>query len=429
MARSSLRFCVNNRRPAFRWTMLSLFASIFDPAFAAPVKKVSGEVPLCVSSGLTQKDWSVLNVDIASDGNPVRVVSKSESRLEASRIIVSAVKQWQFYSGWEKKNNIEIYVSCSASAPLPNLQSIYSAKLRDYIESLFEATGRDWNRPPNAASDLVSSDGLSLRDVAIQWISNASEDDHAAKLMAYIALSDVEWSEKIFAKIAKELEFIAGASSRQEFHIARFFAIPQLPASFEPFQARERINEIRVLLETLGQEQSQKNILVWIETELAKTFLKAGDIAAGQSLMERTVAFAERELPKDAPELLYAQFALASILAQDRKFEDAIALVQKTKVPSDQCRFFQDAPQSIGTADNAAPKEFEKKFVEGSVVLEFDVSQSGKAENIRTVVSIPPAILDAPSATILKRRTYLPNISGDGYISCNAAQQLLIWTK
>lgn len=62
--------------------------------------------------------------------------------------------------------------------------------------------------------------------------------------------------------------------------------------------------------------------------------------------------------------------------------------------------------------DPVYPKDAAKKGIEGSVVLQFDITESGATDNIKIVESFPKGTFDASAIDALKKWQYKPRIQG-----------------
>jgi hypothetical protein len=158
-----------------------------------------------------------------------------------------------------------------------------------------------------------------------------------------------------------------------------------------------------------------------LRLHLARLHAQAKQFDAELQLLDSVLA--DARIPEKHPYRTAALVAKADNAVASGKPEIAAKAYAETGLSPSQCAALSQPPVRLRTnvGMNDFPEEALRWGFEGWVMTEFDIGANGRTENIRPVLSHPPAVFNEASSAISKGLTYRKSFRPDGSAGCTGS--------
>ena len=357
---------------------------------------VEGAMPKCNSiEGIKPDDVIVAEFSVSRSGTTEEIVPIYSSRPgQIENPFLAVIGKWNFSDGLQDKSifwrsSYRVALRCQIS-PDGRLSALVMPKS---IETQLKSAYLRQGLPDDTLIRIKEPAVLRKIEAALAVLEPKSDSDAAALLFALSLRSGT--TNKARQDLFKRFDQIVSSNNQW------------LPLRFYQRSVFGYSDSNGVAIE-VADKLPDPDVAAYLRAQQGLQYERLGKSKEAAILYQQIVS---STVHKDSPYRHFALLHLASLSVKS-DLKQAEAYFQQTGLSPDQCSLYDVQPMPMRF--NVSPK-FDAEF-DGSawVHIELDVSQQGKAENVRAVASYPPFIYEEAFVDTYRRTRFTPIYRGNG---------------
>jgi hypothetical protein len=388
---------------------------------AAFPRGIDNTLPQCGGlDGLKPEDSAVVQFALAKTGAVTSAIPVFASRSgPMAYAFARAIKEWTWTPDSIANvepfflSNLRVEVRCSNTFSRPNLNDDLNNRV---ISWLVEKGAKDIPASGLNFGALTAESAQLRLDRAI---ASGDKLDEAIG-SRILALSPATGRDRATALNRRSIYLLREAGAPA----AVWLGMEVSAQTFSNYQksAKERAGQL-AMLRADPALIADRQAMAMLNLTLAELYAFARQPAQEAEVLNAVIKDAEIDV--NDPLRTSALIALANLAIVKGDVTAAQQAYAQTGLDARQCAVLDAKPVLLRTNVSYSdyPKEVLRWGFEGWTRQEYDISATGKTENIRTVIAFPPGVFVAASENMAKKISYRPSFRPQGGLGCGGVGQ------